>query len=235
MTYFAELNGIVLTSVNATYSSNLLTTTNTNIVQNRTITASTQFCTIAPTAIFSLNSTTIPQTLGTNIAISEVAFLLVNITVPEGSIYNVELVVSVSKTTSILAVVSFGGIINTMPPNIMSSNFAEGDVINGTDTNLNSIPDMLTFNFSTISNYETGLNQSIFVKIITLVVDIPDNQDGDVLTTTALSYSNSQGGFSISNPILFFTIVKPMLLVNNTTNPNTNIQAGNIINYNLTI
>lgn len=238
VTFKAEPNNYVHTTAQVTFSSSPPVESNYDRLRN--VTAVTQtpasFFTKLPSFSFGVNSTSIPQTLGNNVAIGEVIFLNANITVPGGSLYNCYLELTLSPTPGKLAVVPYGGVVHALPSNIYTSGFVEGDAVNGTDPDRDLVNDKVRLDFGTINSYPAIINQTIVVKFIVLVVEHPNNQQGVVLTAkSTFVYSNSANQYSMVSDTYSFSIVTPVLLVSNIATPNTNIQAGNVVQYNLTI
>lgn len=238
VTYMAEPNNYVRAHAQVTYSSSPPVAANYALLRNLTAVTQTpaSFATKLPSFSFGVNSTSIPQTLGNNVAIGEVIFLNANITVPGGSLYNCFLDLTLSPTPGKLAVVPYGAVVHGLPSNIVTSGFVEGGAVNGTDPDRDLVNDRARLTFGTINSYPAIMNQTIVVKFIVLVVEHPANQQGVVLTAKAnFTYSNSANQYSMVSATYSFTIVTPVLLVSNIATPNTNVQAGNVVQYNLTI
>lgn len=239
MTAHGLLNGYVNNTASVSYVTSALNDLNSNYVRQLSASSLIKFHTNAPTFSFSLNSTTISQTTGNQVAIGEAISLLAIINIPPGEIVDAVVKCNISNgvySPGLLAIPPNSGRIASMPTAITSSRYVQGDLLSGTNSNHGPVNDTITFNLGIVSNHPPNSDNRIILEIIALVVDEPFNSNSVALAAQCMfNYSNTLDVYTLTQPKISFTIVEPKLLVNNTATPNSNIQAGNIVSYNLTI
>lgn len=226
----AVLNSYVQNAVNITYYSNTFGPINSPYVRSYNNLANSQFLMLPPKLSYDLNSTSISQTAGFDVAIGETISFLATITIPAGTLVDTTVTFTLPYTPGYLGVVPSGGSVVFMPSNIVGS-LAQGSIVEGQDSNFDGVRETITFNFGTIVNTPPFVNNTIVLEVIAMVVNIDANMPGVRLPANcSLVYSNGIAKNQIDSSHEFL-IVGPKLLTSTVASPTTNLTAGAEVTY----
>ena len=175
-----------------------------------------------PTVSKSVVSTSEASTIGSNVAIGEVVRYRVQVTVPEGNLANFKLVDALPTGLSFLND-------GTASAPIFSSGVS-GSLTPATPTISGST---LTWDFGTLTNSDrnNAVDDTIAIEFNALVTNISDNIKGKKLKNTATA--NYTGGSGSGSETVF--VVEPSISITKVVSPTSNVQAGDILTYTVTV
>lgn len=196
------------------------------------VNASASVLVASPSLSFSLKNTSLAETEGHNVSISESVTFRAVVTLPHGTTSNAILTVSLPVTPGKLQLVS--GTVISIPSNAVPTSLGVNSAGVPSDSNSDEINDAITFNFGTIvctPNGDTDGND-IMVEVTALTIDIPENVGGTVLASSAKLTFGASG--QIQSPSVDVIIVEPNLEAVQTCSPSIG-ESGDVISCIVTV
>lgn len=242
ITYNATLTSAVRASTlvpntaKVVYQSAPNSTDNVNNIRVASTTASASVRIAAPAINLVLNSTSIDLTPGNQVAIGETITFVASFTVPKGITTQSIVTVSLPYTPGKLSLIN--GQITTLPSGLSTST-SQGASGVTSDTNNDGLKDTVTFTFGDITSSISGSPQSsgnvVLLQVLALVVDVSVNFNKVNLTTGAVFAYNNGTAQNISPSPVTVMIVEPSLGITQTNSPSSGLQAGDVVQYTLTL
>lgn len=238
ITTWAVSNDIIANRDFVVFSSAPLGPYNSANLRNRTSTATSDIRIRASNMTTSLN-TSVPETPGTLVTISELITLTANISLPYATTRDIKYTLTIPSTLN----GKFGilrGTVTHMPASADARAFpklTKGSVVSGQDSNEDNILDTIVFTFGDVVNtpHTTGELNALVVDVLVVVLNVDVNQNGDVLNNFFVyEYWSSHDLYS-DTQLITTTIVEPSLGIEQIVYPTTKLQASNTVNYTVTI
>lgn len=160
---------------------------NANNIRSYSVSNSTTVYTPAPVLSVFQNSSNLETPEG-SVTVGEVISFISNISLPHGTIQNATLRVWVPTEGARLSMIHAKVILlDGTIISLANSSIVEGLTLMGDDSNNDTVPDSIFFNFGTIVNepddIRSGPNDRIVVEVLAVVLNIPENVDGRIIHT----------------------------------------------------
>lgn len=188
----------------------------------------------APVLSFVVNSSTIPETLNTEVAVGEVMSWYITLDLPQGTTANATLSVFVHGYTEDSYFEILSSAVISMATNIKSSAgvvvWSAGTPI---DSNGDNKADYVQYYFGNIVNEPEGVKQGYTDKIIVEVVTMV-TKNGTVDSTTYTNramFNYTEGGATITTPLRLVVVEPTLKVVKTSNNPSEYLEAGLSIEY----
>lgn len=237
ITDLVQANSWVDNVATATYDTAVLSTNNTGDVRPLEAPARSTFLTAAPELKFVFNSSSNPETPAKNVSIGERVSFTVNITLTPAFTLLSTLEVKFPSNVTTGRVKALYGQVLYMAPTVTTAAVAQGYLVNAVDTNNDTVPDAVIFDFGTFNNipdeFERGPADNVTVEVVGMVYDDPANVYKNVLTTQAFfTYSNTFVNTTLADNQSVLIIEPFLSIAHNVTGYDYSfIEGGNIVHY----
>lgn len=195
----------------------------------------------SPTTTAVLNSSSVPITTGSNIAIGEVMAMVTTFTVPQGTMHNSTFTITVPKTSDTYRMQILSTNITYMASNFQSSRGLVQGALGGlVDTDNDGYLDTSVFSFGALLNVPDGVskgpNDVITILAMVMLVNAPTNTNNQNLNTFyTLSYATNG---VVQTPIqkqVSIKVVEPVMTIAKSGIPTAYPEAGDVVTYTVTI